>query len=123
LGKRIPILGTVGDGGALTREKKLIQAALIRAIQDYAMCKRTGFLEQYELKYKFGYLRILEIEGFFEDSEIDEPEPFSFPWMCQALWEDWEGAMKIILEYLERGDFSLFANKRGAKRINNLLLQ
>lgn len=96
-----------------SNEQRLIAACIIRAIQDYAIRHHPKFKTRYTQYINCYWERVIEIEEFFSDDHLLTPEPFSFPWMCQQLCEDWEGFRKKVLAYLERGDFSgLFAQRR-----------
>jgi hypothetical protein len=113
--KKAPTI--IVEGPFFTRHQKLCAAVLIRAIQDYAKCKHPEFIDDYQRKYSCAYLKIMEIEAFFEYDEREYPDEYSFPYLCQVLWDDWEGAMQRVRKFLAKGDFSAFRNQRGFNKV------
>lgn len=90
----------------MTPEQRLCVSALLMAIKDYAIRTHPKFRERYKENFKYYWALIIEIEDFFFDEELDDVQPGSFPWMCQAITDDWENIRSKILKYLQDGDFS-----------------
>lgn len=97
------------DGG--TPIQKLAVAVIIRAIQDYYKVKAGKIkLTNYITDNRRSYL---ELEEFFADDKFDDPEPFSFPWLCMVVSDRPEVFRQTIVQFIQSNDLRLIMFARG----------
>jgi hypothetical protein len=92
-------------------EHRVLASVLLKAVKDYAIYARRKMLDGQRSWETFDILH----KWFWSDG-VSSDTHFSFVFLCQALYPDWEGMVNRIRTFLAAGDFEAIFQSNGSSK-------